>query len=151
MWRIGPKGREASAHILYFHGGGYVYPAVDVHWKFFAHLATKHGVAITAPLYPLAPEASATETLEFAMEVYRVYAPDHGGPFVLAGDSAGGGLAAAVVQQARDEGLRLPEGIVLICPWLDIAVSQPEQRAIEPRDSILTVARDARGGQALCA
>ncbi|MBK8373984.1 MAG: alpha/beta hydrolase [Sphingomonadales bacterium] len=147
VWRIGPKGSEASAHILYFHGGGYVYPAVDVHWKFFAHLATKHGVAITAPLYPLAPEAGATETLDFAMEVYRAYAPDHGGPFVLAGDSAGGGLAAAVVQQARDEGLRLPEGIVLICPWLDIAVSQPEQRAIEPRDSILTVAGTQEAGR----
>lgn len=139
VYQISPKGRPAEAYILYFHGGGYVYPAVDVHWKFFAHIAEQYGIGFTVPMYPLAPEANAVEAIDFAMEVYRSFAPDHGGPFILAGDSAGGGLAAAVAHIARDQGLRLPAGIVLVCPWLDIAATDPAQPAIEPRDSILTL------------
>ncbi len=125
--------------MLYFHGGGYVYPAVDVHWKYFVRMAQKHGLAITAPFYPLAPEAGAEETVAWAMAVYRDFIANHGGKFILGGDSAGGGLAAAVAQQARDAGLRQADGMLLICPWLDLTVSNPDQKRIEPRDCILTV------------
>jgi epsilon-lactone hydrolase len=139
VWEIAPKTGKPSAHILYFHGGGYVYPAVNVHWGFFAHLAEKHGLAITAPLYPLAPEADAEEATAFALATYRDFLDRHDGPFVLGGDSAGGGLAAATVMAARDAGLRLPSGLALVCPWLDGTASHPDQPAIEPRDSILGI------------
>ncbi len=139
VWRIAPKGRAPVAHMLYFHGGGYVYAAANVHWAFFAHLADKHGLAITAPLYPLAPEASAEEVTAFALAAYRDFIDRHDGAFTLGGDSAGAGLAAATVMAARDAGLRLPAGLVLVCPWLDGTTSHPDQPGIEPRDSILGI------------
>jgi epsilon-lactone hydrolase len=139
VWRIAPKGRAPTANMLYFHGGGYVYAAANVHWGFFAHLAEKHGLAITAPLYPLAPEASAEEVTAFALAVYQDFIDRHDGPFVLGGDSAGAGLAAATVMAARDAGLRMPSGLVLVCPWLDGTTSHPDQSGIEPRDSILGI------------
>lgn len=147
VWRIAPRGRAPVATVLYYHGGGYIYPAVSVHWDFYAHLAEKHGLAIVAPLYPLAPEHDAAEATAFALDHYRAFLDAHSGPFVLGGDSAGGGLAAVVVQAARDEGLRLPQGLALVCPWLDASASDPAQEAIEARDSILTLSgiRQAAG------
>ncbi len=139
VWDIAPKSGNPAAYMLYFHGGGYVYPAADVHWAFYGHLAEQHGLAITAPLYPLAPEASAEEANAFALAAYRDFLDRHDGAFVLGGDSAGAGLAAATAMAARDAGLQMPSGLVLVCPWLDGSASHPDQPAIEPRDSILGI------------
>jgi epsilon-lactone hydrolase len=139
IYRIAPKSGPVTGQMLYWHGGGYVYPAVDVHWNFLAHMAEKHGIVITAPLYPLAPEANAAETVDWAMKLYREFTPERAGPFIMGGDSAGGGLCAVVAQQARDEGRLLPKALILICPWLDLSVSHPDQPAIEPRDCVLTI------------
>lgn len=145
VWHMAPKDGEPRGHLLYFHGGGYIFSAVPPHWTSLVDLAEKHGIAVTAPLYPLAPESGAEETVCWALDYYRHYITDHDGPFVMGGDSAGGGLAAATAMAARDAGLRLPSGLLLICPWLDASATHPDQVAIEPRDCILRLrgVRDA--------
>lgn len=137
VWTIAPKGRAPTAHLLFFHGGGYIFSAVPPHFNFYARLAERHGIAVTAPMYPLAPEHGVEETTGFALSAYRAFLDRHDGPFVLGGDSAGGGLASATVMAARDTGLRLPAGLMLICPWLDTSGTHPDQPEIEKRDSIL--------------
>jgi epsilon-lactone hydrolase len=137
VWTIAPKGRAPAAHLLFFHGGGYVFSAVPPHWQFYARLAERHGIAVTAPMYPLAPEHGATEATQWSMAAYRHFLKTQDGPFVMGGDSAGGGMTAATVMAARDAGLQLPYGLLLICPWLDISGTHPDQPAIELRDSIL--------------
>jgi epsilon-lactone hydrolase len=139
IWTIKPKDGPPAAHLLYFHGGGYVYPAVDVHWNFMAHMAAKHRIAVTAPLYPLAPEASAAETAAFGLAAYEAFLASHDGPFIMGGDSAGGGLTAVVAMAARDKGLRAASGLLLVCPWLDGSGDHPHQPAIEKRDCVLTL------------
>lgn len=139
VWTIAPKDRAPVAHMLYFHGGGYVYPAVDVHWNFMAHMAQVHGVAVTAPLYPLAPEASAEDATAFGLAAYEAFVASHDGPFIMGGDSAGGGLTAVVAMAARDKGLRPASGLLLVCPWLDGSGNHPDQIAIEKRDCVLTL------------
>ncbi len=139
VWTIAPKDRVPTGHLLFFHGGGYVFTAAPPHWSFYAALAERRGIAVTAPLYPLAPEHGVVETTEWALAAYRHFIDQHPGPFVLGGDSAGGGLAAATVQAARDAGLRLPHGLLLVCPWLDVSGTHPDQPGVEPRDSILTL------------
>jgi acetyl esterase/lipase len=139
IYRIAPKDRPVAGHMLYWHGGGYVYPAVDIHWQFLAHMAEKHGVVTTAPLYPLAPESCAEESVHWAMKFYREFTPDRAGPFIMAGDSAGGGLCAVVAQTVRNAGHPLPRALILICPWLDLSGTHPDQPAIEPRDCVLTL------------
>jgi epsilon-lactone hydrolase len=150
VWQIAPKDRAPTAHMLFFHGGGYVFSAVAPHFQTWANLAAQHGIAITAPLYPLAPESEVIEATDFAMACYRDFIAKHDGPFIMGGDSAGGGLCAATAQTARDEGLRAASGLILICPWLDVTVSHPDQPAIEKRDSILMI-RGAREAGALYA
>jgi epsilon-lactone hydrolase len=147
IWHIGPKDRSPTGHILYFHGGGYVFPAVSVHWDFMAYMATHYGIAFTAPLYPLGPNAAPDETIGFAMKAYRAFIAGHPGPFVMGGDSAGGGLTAVIAQRARDEGLRAASGLLLICPWLDASVSHPDQPQIAKRDCILTISGTTRCGR----
>ena len=139
VWTIAPKDRAPVAHMLYFHGGGYVYPAVDVHWNFMAHMAQVHGIAVTAPLYPLAPEASAKDATAFGLAAYEAFIASHDGPFIMGGDSAGGGLTAVVAMAARDKGLRPASGLLLVCPWLDGSGNHPDQIAIEKRDCVLTL------------
>jgi epsilon-lactone hydrolase len=139
VWTLSPKDRVPSAHMLYWHGGGYVYPASDFHYVFLAEMAEKHGWSVTAPLYPLAPEQQVTAIQAWAMAFYRDYLNKHSGAFFMGGDSAGGGMTAAVSMMARDAGLRMPQGLLLICPWLDVVPDHPDQAAIEPRDAILTI------------
>lgn len=152
IWMIAPQDGAPSAHLLYFHGGGYVYPAVDVHWKFMAHMAETYRIAVTAPLYPLAPEATAEETTAFGLAAYQAFLARHDGPFIMGGDSAGGGLTSVVAMAARDKGLRQASGLLLVCPWLDGSGSHPDQPAIEKRDCVLTLggiraaAREYAGG-----
>lgn len=137
VWHLAPRTGATRAQLLYFHGGGYVFSAVPPHWQFYAHLARRHDIAVTAPLYPLAPEAGAEETTAWALALYRDFVERQDGPFVLGGDSAGAGLAAATLMAARDAGLRLPSAVLLLSPWLDISGTHPDQPGIEPRDSVL--------------
>src|SRR5690606_33494328 len=55
-------------------------------------------------------------------------------PVVLAGDSAGGAMALAAAQYLRDNSGSGPAGLLLICPWLDVRMRNPEQRVMERRD-----------------
>lgn len=147
VWHLAPKGRAPTAHVLFWHGGGYVYPATDIHWKFLSHMASVHGWSVTAPLYPLAPENTAEHTTVWAMDYYAAYQTEMGGkPFVMGGDSAGGGLTAALAQMVRDSGHALPSGLLLICPWLNLDPAHPDQLTTEPRDGILTLSGIAEGG-----
>ncbi len=140
VWDIAPKDQEPSVTMLYWHGGGYVYPAMPGHWNFAAHMARVHGWRMIMPLYPLAPRAEVGEITDFALALYKdVVSKPGAGRLVMGGDSAGGGLAAATAMAARDAGLPMPDRLVLICPWLDGRPDHPDQPAIESRDPILTI------------
>lgn len=148
VWHIAPKGHASPKRLIYFHGGGYIYAASNFHWAFLCHLAKAHGVAIIAPLYPLAPEHDAAATTGFALDFYRDLLTRHAPEdLVIGGDSAGGGLAAALLMAARDAALALPRRTLLICPWLNAEPDHPDQAHIEPRDAILTRSGIADAGR----
>jgi epsilon-lactone hydrolase len=138
VWTIQPKNGTASANILYWHGGGYVFPIASLHWAFLCRMAIEHGWAVTVPLYPLAPKHGAEQVAAWALNFYRDYAARND-RFFMGGDSAGGGLSAATAQAARDAALPAATGLILICPWLNASPDNPEQANIEPRDAVLTL------------
>lgn len=148
VWSIAPRGKGDAPHILYWHGGGYVYPATPAHFNFLCHMALRHGWHITAPLYPLAPEDNAPGIKNWAMDFYRHYLTKWGArPFIMGGDSAGGGLTAAIAIEARNAGHRMPNGLLLICPWLDVTPDHPDQAIIDRRDAILSLSGVREAGQ----
>jgi epsilon-lactone hydrolase len=147
VWRIAPRERPVSATLLYWHGGGYVYPPTPLHWSFLATLAEQHDWEVIAPCYPLAPDSDAVRTTSFALSFYRdMLSRTDTTRLIMGGDSAGGGLAAVTAQLARDAGLDLPKALILICPWLNVVPNHPDQARIEPRDGILSIAGIAQGG-----
>jgi epsilon-lactone hydrolase len=120
-----PAGAEPSRVLVYFHGGGYGYCSMRSHRRLVGHLAKAAGCRALNVDYRLAPEDPHPAALIDALTVYRwllQHGIDHG-HVVVAGDSAGGGLALALLLKARDEGLPLPVAGVLMSPWVDLAMT----------------------------
>lgn len=127
MLTVSPE-REVTQHIILLHGGAYVAEAMKGHRVLLEKLALENGFKVTFIDYPLAPENKASETIEIVMKAYleliNLYQDDE---FYLLGDSAGGGLALALLQLLRDNNIeRRPSKTVLLSPWLDISMKNPE-------------------------
>ena len=135
--------------ILYLHGGGYVMGSIDTHRELVARLskaAQARGLALD---YRLAPENLFPAAVEDAIAAYRWllaqgYKPER---IVIAGDSAGGGLAVSTLLAVRDLGAPAPAAAVCISPWVDFEAegesmtSRAAQDPLVSRDMILTIAR----------
>lgn len=91
--------------------------------------------------YPLAPEHTYEKTHEIVMKAYReITIKNYGDEFYLFGDSAGGGLALAVLQILRDEKIiPFPKKTVLMSPWVDLTMSNPKIGEAAERDPLLTM------------
>jgi acetyl esterase/lipase len=111
--------------ILYFHGGGYFFYSPRSHRAITFALAKGASCRLFALDYRLAPENRFPAALDDAIACYRRLMID-GVPakkVILAGDSAGGGLALATLVSLRDHGDPLPAGAVLFSPWTDLAAT----------------------------
>jgi len=106
-----------GAPVLYLHGGGYVMGGLDSHDDICAELAAGAGTGVVAIHYRLAPENPFPAALDDAWAVMGQLLAEGRG-VVLAGDSAGGNLSAALAIRARDEGVDPIKGQVLIYPGL---------------------------------
>ncbi len=111
--------------ILYLHGGGYICMAPRSYRSVTSRLAVCSDASLFALDYRLAPEFPFPAALDDAMAAYRglIAAGTPPGCIVLAGDSAGGGLALALLVALRDAGERLPAAAVLFSPWTDLAAT----------------------------
>jgi len=137
-FRVTPVNARVDRVVLYFHGGGYVIGVPRSHGKLAAHIA--HAARSEAWLvdYRLAPEQPHPAALEDALAAYRWLSQRDGiGRIVLAGDSAGAGLALAVAVSIGDLKLPPPLGMVLISPWTDLTLSGESQRTHRDRDPML--------------
>lgn len=112
--------------VLYLHGGGYVAGSHATHRRIAAAFVRNAGARLVLPDYRLAPEARFPAALDDALATYRWLLDGEAvdpARVVLAGDSAGGGLAVALAVAARDEGLPRPAGLALLSPWVDLTGS----------------------------
>ncbi len=107
----------ATPTLLYFHGGGYRMGS-PLAWAAYAgRLADAAGARLVLPFYRLAPEHPFPAALHDAAAVYRALRADR--PVLLGGDSAGGGLAAALCIAAVHAG-EPAAGAILVSPMLDL-------------------------------
>jgi acetyl esterase/lipase len=140
---------ELGRTILYLHGGGYYFCSPETHRPITLALATGAEARAFVPDYRLAPEHRFPAALEDAVAAYRNLL-SNGTPaarMIIAGDSAGGGLALATLLSLRDAGDPLPAAAVLFSPWTDLAATGASLRANEKRDPMFwggTVAQAAR-------
>ena len=113
-----------AATVVYYHGGGFVVGGLDSHDSICAELCANTGLRIVAVDYPLAPEHRYPQDFDAAWRAYAAVSDAFDGPVLVAGDSAGGNLAAAVSHKGRAEG-RPPAGQLLIYPGLGGSMDLP--------------------------
>lgn len=92
---------EPTRTVVYFHGGGFVVGGLDSHDDICAEICAQTGYRVVAVDYRLAPEHKHPAAFEDAWTAVQWAASAYGGGLILAGDSAGANLAAAVAQHAR--------------------------------------------------
>jgi acetyl esterase/lipase len=105
--------------LLYLHGGAYVMGSCATHRAFVARIARAARCRTLLIDYRLAPEHPFPAALEDALASYRALQATEA-QIVLAGDSAGAGLALATMLTLRDAGEALPRKAALISPWADL-------------------------------
>ncbi|WP_250532954.1 alpha/beta hydrolase [Caballeronia sp. AZ10_KS36] len=127
--------------ILYLHGGGYYFCSPRSHRAISFALAVRTQANVFSLDYRLAPEHRFPAAVDDAVAAYRallaVAAPQ---TIVIAGDSAGGGLALATLLALRDAGDALPAGAVLFSPWTDLTASGASMTSNEGRDPMFHAA-----------
>ena len=111
--------------VVFFHGGGWVVGSIATHDALCRSLASRSGCAVVSVEYRLSPEAAFPEPLDDAYAATAWVAANGDelgvdpGHLAVAGDSAGGNLAAAVCLLARDRGGPAIDLQLLVYPALD--------------------------------
>ncbi|GAB2544233.1 alpha/beta hydrolase [Nocardia heshunensis] len=141
VWHRGTSDptQVADAAILYFHGGGLVSCGLNTHRRIVSRIARDSGVPVFQVDYRQLPKAHVTETIEDCVEAYE-HLLAQGFPadrIIMAGDSAGGGLAFRTALAARDRGLPVPAGIVGIAPWANYDSTLRYAHPNDPIDPML--------------
>lgn len=111
-------GARAGVHVLYMHGGGFILGDLDSHDDVCAELADGSGLPLTSVDYRLAPEHLYPAAIDDSFSAYRHLLAAGARGIIVAGDSAGANLAAAVSLRARREGVAMPLAQLLIYPCL---------------------------------
>jgi len=134
--RTDAAARADEPTLFYLHGGGYYFCTPQTHRPLTLALAQKSGMPVFSLDYRLAPEHPYPAALDDALAAYaallaRGLAPAH---IVIAGDSAGGGLALATLLALHARGLPLPTGALLFSPWTDLAATGETLRSNDRHD-----------------
>ena len=117
------SGSTSKQLMLFLHGGGYVACTLRTHRPYGCFFAGC-GFHVFSADYRLAPEHPFPAGLDDAVAAYRglrALYPDSS--IVVAGDSAGGGLALAMMLRLRDEGDVLPSAAALFSPFTDLTAT----------------------------
>lgn len=137
--------------MLYLHGGAFFAGSPATHRALCAQLAHAAQMPVVVPDYRLAPEYPFPAAL---MDVYSVYQAlrEQGyraDQIVVAGDSAGGGLALMLAQKLRIQAQPMPSCLLLLSPYLDYTFAQRSHQERAGREAMLSVAVLQRGIEAL--
>ena len=136
---IAPVNLSTERILLYLHGGSYNAGSINSHRSMVANLAAAANARAMIIDYRLAPEHPYPAALEDAIAAYQ-WLMDNMHPssqIAVIGDSAGGGLALALLIHLRDEGIPLPGMAICISPWTDLSGSGESMRTNAKTDIIL--------------
>ena len=134
---------HATATIVWIHGGGWVICDLDTHDAVCRLLAVTSGCRVVAVNYRLAPEHPFPAPLEDCWDALQAVAAESTDePLIVAGDSAGGNMAAACALRARDRGGPELALQVLVCPVIDHEMTTPSYRERGSGPDLFITAKD---------
>ncbi len=131
--------------ILQLHGGGYTGAVRNAYYVFAGlYNEVSHGFSVLTPDYRVAPENPFPAALRDAYAAYSWLMEQgfYGEQIILAGDSAGGGLAMALTMYLKDHNKPLPCGIVAMSPWTDLTASGESYQTNYEKDPLFGNSKD---------
>ncbi len=129
---------ESDSILIYLHGGGYLNPPASQHWGFWEKLAKQADIPIIAPIYLKCTNYTADESREAMLDFYLDIAERYSDKKIyIGGDSSGGGFALIMAQILRDYDTVQPSEILLICPWVDLTMSNEDINDYVHMDAML--------------
>jgi len=136
-----PKGKKKTKKaVFYLHGGSYIAELTPTYWNFLSDFTQDTGATIIVPDYPLAPQYNYTDVFEMIMPLYKETVKKiKSENLIIMGDSAGGGMSLALTQKITQEDLTKPSKTILISPWLDVTLENPETKKAQEKDKMLNI------------
>jgi epsilon-lactone hydrolase len=141
-WLAAP-GADAGRVLLFLHGGGYELGSLRSDGELAARLGRASGMRVLFPEYRLAPEHPFPAAIDDVLAAWRWLRTAQNlsaRSIAVAGDSAGGGLAVALLVAARDAGEALPAAAVLMSPTVDLTSSGASMTERTDQDPLSTPA-----------
>lgn len=132
--------------ILQLHGGGYMGAVRNAYYVFAGlYNEVSHGCNVLTPDYRVAPEHPYPAALEDAVASYQWLLDKgyYGEQIIVAGDSAGGGLAMALCMYLKDHHMPMPGGVVAMSPWTDMTASGESYETNYERDPLFGNTKDS--------
>ncbi|MGJ7491517.1 alpha/beta hydrolase [Variovorax sp. ZT4R33] len=138
-WTRVPESNDTMV-LFYLHGGGYIMGSPVGYRNFVARICRAGGVRALSVDYRLAPEAPFPAALEDAVKAYQwlLQQQVHPSRIVIAGDSAGGGLALSTLLALKEKGIPLPGAAICLSPSTDLARTGPSIVTKAAEDVFLT-------------
>ncbi|KZS70170.1 hypothetical protein A4G27_21470 [Mycobacterium kansasii] len=126
-------------YVVAIHGGAFIFPPSFLHWINYSVMAQQTGATVQVPIYPLLQEGGTAGTVVPTMAgfISTQIAQHQPSNVSVIGDSAGGNLALAATQYLVDHGEPVPASMVLVSPWLDVGMTNPNIALIQ--DPLLPV------------
>lgn len=129
---------EKEKYILYFHGGSYIAETSEEHWNFLESIVKDTGYTVILPDYPLAPKYTYEDVFTMIKPLYKEIieriSPED---LIMMGDSAGGGMALALLEKVTVEDKKVPSKTILISPWLDVTMENSAIDQVQSKDPLL--------------
>ena len=147
--RITRPASRPDRNILHLHGGAFLIGSPSMYRHITWRLASATRARVLSIDYRLAPEHPFPAALEDAVAAYCSLIADGADPRQLAviGDSAGGGLAFAMLQKLRDDGVQLPAAAVVLSPWTDLALAGASVKLHADADPMVDVRELTRAAE----
>ena len=124
--------------ILYFHGGSYMAEMSSYHWKFIKNLVLDTNITVIIPDYPLTPKYTYKDVFKMVKPLYKEIIEEvKPEDLILMGDSAGGGLSLALLEEMSEENYELPGKTILISPWIDVRLENNKIEEVQKKDKEL--------------
>lgn len=124
-WTRAPRAIDVDPNVrvvLYIHGGGFVIGSPGTHRNLASRLSQVLSTPVASVDYRMVPNGSIQTCQRDAVDAYRGLLDEGIAPeaVIVAGDSAGGNLAAHVVLTAAEQGLPKPAALIMLSPWADL-------------------------------
>lgn len=133
------KETDSDSIILYLHGGSYMAELKQEHWLFFEGLLQDTNATLVVPDYPLTPKYNYKDVFTMMEPCYeKILENEQDKTWIVMGDSAGGGLALALLEKMGEKGRKMSDALFLLSPWLDTSMENQQIDEVQSKDPMLS-------------